>query len=188
MIAALWLLVGSIAAAGNTLDRGTMQSDTQTLPLTPQWEYVADTVMGGVSRGGITSGVVDGRQAVRLQGLVSLDNNGGFIQMAFDLVPGGGAFDASGWSGVELVVRGNGAGYDLRLRTDQLTRPWQSFRTEIIAPPDWTTIQVPFASLEPHRTEAVFDPARLRRIGLLAIGRVFEADLAVAAVRLYRQP
>lgn len=156
------------------------------LALSPGWEYVADTVMGGVSRGQIEPAVIEGRDAMRLTGTVSLDNDGGFIQMAFDLAEGGGPVDASPWDGVEIDLRGNTERYDLRLRTDQLTRPWQSFRAEFTATPEWTTLRVPFDALEPHRTDAAFDPMRLRRIGILAIGRKFDADVAVASVRLYR--
>lgn len=153
--------------------------------LTPHWDYVADTVMGGVSTGRATQEVVDGRDAIRLTGAVSLDNNGGFVQIAFDLTAGA-VFDASAFAGIALDVRGNGETYDLRLRTDALTRPWQSFQTAFIAPAEWTTIQLPFTAFAPHRTEATFDPARLRRVGILAIGREMQADIAVAGVRLYR--
>nr|WP_299046785.1 CIA30 family protein [uncultured Tateyamaria sp.] len=153
--------------------------------LTPEWEYVADTVMGGVSRGQAREVALAGRAATRLTGTVSLDNNGGFVQIAFDLA-GGEPFDASGYTGIALDVFGNGAEYDLRLRTDALTRPWQSFRTTFTAPAVWTTIDLPFTAFKPHRTEAVFDPAGLRRIGILAIGREMDADVAVAAVRLIR--
>lgn len=150
--------------------------------LDPDWEYVADTVMGGVSDGKVTRDA----GAATLTGIVSLENNGGFIQMAFDLREDAGAFDASGWSGLEIDVQGNGEVYDIRLRTDQLTRPWQSFRTDFIAPIDTQTLRIPFDTFEANRTDETFDPARLRRIGILAIGRVFEADVTVTAMRLYK--
>ncbi|MGB3408022.1 MAG: CIA30 family protein [Jannaschia sp.] len=156
------------------------------MQLSPDWEYVADTVMGGVSQGRIIREELAGRAATRLTGLVSLDNNGGFVQMAFDLLRDGSAFDASSFSGLEMEVLGNGETYDLRLRTDQLTRPWQSFRAEFVATSDWTKVRLPFDTFEPHRTGVMFDPACLRRIGVLAIGRAFEADVAVASVRLVR--
>jgi len=156
------------------------------LELSPNWEFVADTVMGGVSTGAISTGTVDGRKATRLAGSVSLDNNGGFVQMAFDLKRSGAVFDASDWAGIELDVYGNEESYDLRLRTDDLSRAWQSYRAAFRAPACWTTVRLPFAGFLPHRTDAPFDPAHLRRIGVLAIGRVFEADVAVSAVRFYR--
>lgn len=155
------------------------------LDLSPDWEYVADTVMGGVSSGQARRQIVEGRDAVRLTGVVSLENNGGFVQIAFDLADGA-VFDVSGYTGIALDVLGNGETYDLRLRTDALTRPWQSFRTDFTAPTEWTTIKVAFMDFQPHRTDAAFEPARLRRIGILAIGREMDADISVSSVRLFR--
>ena len=154
------------------------------MEISPNWEYVADTVMGGVSSGQANRETVQGRDAMRLTGDVSLDNNGGFVQMAFDLA-GGDVVDASGFAGIELDVFGNSKEYDLRLRTDALQRPWQSFRASFTAPPQWTSLRVPFGDFAPHKTDATFDPARLRRVGVLAIGREFHADIAVAGLRFY---
>lgn len=170
-----------------TLVVATMQAkaDTMSEALKANWEYVADTVMGGVSSGQAAAETVAGRDAVRLTGDVSLDNNGGFVQMAFDLRSDGEGRDLSAFTGIELDVIGNGEAYDLRLRTDQLTKPWQSFRTEFTAPEVWTTVQLPFSSFVPHRTEAEIDLTAIRRIGVLAIGREFRADVAVGGVRLY---
>jgi len=154
--------------------------------LSPNWEYVSDRVMGGVSSGGLQADTVDGRQGARLRGQVSLDNNGGFVQMAFDLAQGGSAFDASDWTGIAFDVLGNGEQYEVRLRTTALTRPWQSFRAPFETEMKWRTIKIPFDSFEAHRTQAPFDLSQLRRVGILAIGRVFEADITIAGVRFYR--
>lgn len=156
------------------------------MELSPRWDCVADTVMGGVSEGAVTQQVVDGRPATRLTGHVSLENDGGFLQMAFDLGPDRRGVDLSAWEGVELEIRGDGQSYDLRLRTDDLSRPWQSFRAGFTAPGRWACLRFPFARMEPHRTEARFDPARLRRLGVVAVGRETDVDIAVCAVRLYR--
>lgn len=156
------------------------------MQLNPQWEYVSDQVMGGVSHGSLTRTVNSGSTVYRLRGSVSLENNGGFVQMAFDLAGDGASFDASAWTGVAFDVCGNGEDYDVRLRTAQLTRPWQSFRTSIQAPADWTVVRLPFTEFEPHRTDARFDPRTLRRVGLLGIGRVFDADISVRSVALFR--
>lgn len=156
------------------------------MDLTPNWQFVADTVMGGVSTGHVSREEVAGREATRLTGRVSLDNNGGFIQMADDLAPSGAVFDASAWTGIGFDSYGNGETYEMRLRTDALTRVWQSFRADFTAPAAWTPQRIAFSTFAPHRTQAAFDPARLRRIGILAIGRAFEADIAIAGLHLYR--
>lgn len=156
------------------------------MELSPQWEYVSDQVMGGVSSGALSIDGPEAAQIAHLTGRVSLENNGGFVQMAFDVGPGGAALDASEWRGIALDLRGNGQAYDVRLRTTQLTRPWQSFRTQITAPKNWETLELPFDRFIPHRTDATFDASMLRRVGILAIGRVFDVDVCVAKVRLYR--
>ncbi len=163
-----------------------MTQTSQTYELVPAWEYVADTVMGGVSTGDCLVETYKGRKATVLRGDVSLENNGGFVQIASDLNADGSRYDAGAWDGIELTVCGNGAKYDFRLRTDALSRPWQSFRTDFVAPVTWRALRLPFAHVIPHRTDATFDAARLRRIGVLAIGREMRAEIAVAAVHLYR--
>ena len=153
--------------------------------LKTNWEFVADTVMGGKSRGQIDNVGIQGRNTTRLNGMVSLENNGGFIQMASDLQIQCSDVDADDWQGVELDVVGNDSTYDIRLRTVDLDRPWQSFRASFHASARWKTIKIPFSKFEPHKTDKVLKPATLRRLGIVAIGRVFFADVAVAEVRLY---
>jgi hypothetical protein len=106
--------------------------------------------------------------------------------MALDLAPGGGPVDASGWTGIELEVFGNAEPYALHLRTTAATRPWQSWRHGFTALPEWQRLRLPFAGFAPNRIEVPLDPARLRRIGLIAIGRAFQADVSLGAVRFWR--
>ena len=150
-----------------------------------RWELLSDRVMGGVSAGRLTRETVAGRMAIRLQGDVSLANNGGFIQMALELLPSGAATDCSGFTGIEIEVAGNDETYGLHLRTADLNRPWQSYRQSFRAEADWRVLRLAFAGFLPYRTEAALDVSRLRRLGLVAIGRAFRADLALAAIRFY---
>ncbi|MGB5621659.1 MAG: CIA30 family protein [Gammaproteobacteria bacterium] len=150
-----------------------------------RWRGFSDRVMGGVSRETVTFEKIDGRACLRLTGDVRLDNNGGFIQAALDLGTWGRSFDASGYTGLRLKVRGNGESYSLHLRTPDNTRPWQSYRSQFTAAPDWQTIELPFAEFQPYRLEAPLDRSRLRRIGVVAIGREFSADLAVCELAFY---
>lgn len=149
------------------------------------WQFIADGVMGGVSQGTMTRGTVDGREAYRMRGAVSLENNGGFIQIALDLAPDGTAVDASAFTGLEIDVTGNGETYNLHLRTTDVTRPWQSYRQSFITGPTWETHRIPFTDFAPHRIDTPLDVTKLRRIGILAIGRAFDADVSVGGVRFY---
>ena len=151
-----------------------------------RWRAVSDQVMGGISQVSVTRDTIDGRSCLRLTGEVRLENNGGFIQAALDLAPSEEVLDAADYRGVRLVVRGNGARYAVHLRTPDNVRPWQSYRAEFDTGPQWQSVEIPFGLFEPYRLQAPLDVGRLRRIGLVAIGRAFTADLAVAEVALYR--
>ena len=151
-----------------------------------RWRGVSDEVMGGVSKASVARDLIDGRPCLRLTGDVRLENDGGFIQAALDLERSGGTFDASGYRGLRLVVRGNGEQYSLHLRTPDNVRPWQSYRAHFSAGPEWRTVDLAFEDFTPYRLETPLDRERLKRIGLVAIGRAFSADLAVAGISLYR--
>jgi hypothetical protein len=151
-----------------------------------RWQLFTDRVMGGVSDGSMVREIVAGQPAIRMRGDVSLENNGGFAQISLDLAPDGQAVDVSAWSGLELDVFGNGEEYGVHLRTSDLTRPWQSYRQSFRADPQWRTIPFRFQEFVPHRTDVPLDTRRLRRIGVVAIGRAFSADLAVGGVRFIK--
>ena len=148
-----------------------------------RWQLFTDRVMGGVSNGTMEREMVAGRPAIRMRGDVNLENSGGFVQIAIDLMPEGKAKDASNWAGVELDVFGNGEEYNIHLRTDDLTQPWQSYRQSFRAGPQWQTVQFRFQDFTPYRTDIALDVRRLRRIGIVAIGRAFSADICVGGLR-----
>ena len=148
------------------------------------WRLVTDGVMGGVSTGKISQEEIDGRRALCMRGQVSLDNNGGFIQMALSLGPVG-YLDARSYAGIRVIVRGNGESYSLHLKTSDTGLPWQSYRSTFETGPEWHEIQLPFQNFEPYRIDVPLDTARLNRLGLVAIGRAFKADLCVAQIGFY---
>lgn len=150
------------------------------------WRLFTDTVMGGISQATMTRETVGGRPAIRLQGDVSLQNNGGFVQISLDFRPDGGPIDASAWRGIELDIFGNGEEYAANLRTSDLNRPWQSYRQTFTADPQWKTVKLSFNDFTPSRTEIPLDVRRLRRLGVIGIGRAFHADVSVGGVRFFR--
>lgn len=150
-----------------------------------RWELVSDRVMGGISQGSMQCEIVDGRRALRMQGHVSLENHGGFLQLALDLAADGQTVDARGYTGIEIEALGNGERYNLHLRTADVSRPWQSYRHTFVATPHWGTHRLPFSAFEPHRIDTPLALEVLRRIGIVAIGRAFDVDVAISAVRFY---
>lgn len=150
-----------------------------------QWRLVTDGVMGGLSEGTLTRETICNRPALRMRGRVSLENNGGFLQMVLDLSADQTALDGSAWQGIELDVCGPTENYAVHLRTTELSRPWQSYRQSFRVKPEWQTVQLPFAEFVAHRTETPLNLGKLKRVGLVAIGRAFEADLALSGLRFY---
>jgi len=108
------------------------------------------------------------------------------VQMALSLSEKG-IFDASDYDGLEFEVSGNNEGYNLHLRTDGLWFPWQSYRASFNATHDWLTVRIPFSELQAYKTSQDFRPDKLARIGLLGIGRNFQADLCLASIRFYAE-
>jgi hypothetical protein len=185
----LTVLIGSLGgvsqAAGNDGLIDDRSSGTFRASIGSEWGLVSDQVMGGRSSGQMRTDKFQGRECLRMLGDVSTENNGGFLQIALDLAAGK-RMDASEFDGVLLLVAGNGEAYNLHLRTSDLSLPWQSYRAGFVAKAEWSEIRIPFADLEAYRSGRAFRPQRLTRIGLVAIGREFHADLCVAGVRFYR--
>ena len=181
----LFLLGGSAVMADDLLiidDRHTGNLDST---LGTSWRMVTDGVMGGVSSGTLTLASMDKRDCLRLQGDVRLENNGGFVQAALDIGKTAAA-DASAYTGIVMDVYGNDEAYNLHLRTADLWLPWQSYRATFQAPASWQTVQLPFAGFSPYKTGKALDLTELERIGVLAIGRAFSADLCIGRVGFYK--
>jgi len=73
------------------------------------------------------------------------------------------------------------------LRTDDVWLPWQSYRASFLAPARWQTVRLPFAEFSGYRIGKKLDLKGLERIGIVAIGRAFAADLCIAELALYRE-
>jgi hypothetical protein len=149
-----------------------------------EWRLMTDQVMGGVSSGRVIQDSRAGRDALVLSGHVSTKNNGGFIQVVGDITREL-ADRASECSGVRLCVYGDGNSYNIHLRTRDLLLPWQSYRAEFSSDHDWQTIEVPFERFAPYKTGIPLSLSGLKRIGIVAIGRDFDADIAIGEISFY---
>jgi hypothetical protein len=152
-----------------------------------RWRGFSDQVMGGVSREHVTVETLDAQRCLRLRGEVRLENNGGFVQVALPLDHGGAPLDAQAYAGVRLLVWGNGEEYRLHLRTAACRRPQQFYWAPFVAGPAWQRVELPFTAFQPKWLDAPLDPAALTRLGIVAYGRRFSADVAVARVGLFGQ-
>lgn len=160
-------------------------SDLSAADAADRWRAFSDRVMGGISREQATLETIDGRRCIRLRGEVRLEHNGGFVQVAVPLDARGGPFDARGYTGVRLLAWGNGEEYLVHLRTRDTWLPWQLYRAPFVAGPAWQTVDLPFSAFRPERLAAPLAVGALTRLGIVAYGRRFLADVAIARVALY---
>jgi hypothetical protein len=149
------------------------------------WQTFTDRVMGGLSDGRAGFETLDGKRCLRLQGNVSLENQGGFVQAALPLAKAGDSFDASGFKGVRIWVRGNGAAYYLHLRTADNRLPWQYYEAGFETGRTWQQVDIPFADFKPENLGQALDKRNLKRLAIVAAKRAFTADVAVARIEFY---
>lgn len=151
------------------------------------WQKITDRVMGSVSEGSYGFLEIDGRRCIRLQGQVSLENRGGFIQVSLPLYEESGSFDASGYRGVRLLVRGNGERYYVHFKSTQTVFPWQMFSAGFPTTGAWETVDLPFERFVPENLKAdSLNVRRLKRIAIVAGEKEHTADVAVARIEFYR--
>jgi hypothetical protein len=143
------------------------------------WRVITDTVMGGKSMARLEPAVIEGRHCISLTGEVSLENNGGFVQASLDLNVSG-VLDATGYTGIEMEIFGNNEQYNLHLRTEDTQIVWQSYRASFYATSCWMTLWLPFDSFRAHRIDLPMDHSKLRRLGVVCIGREVEAKLSIS--------
>ena len=143
------------------------------------WAYLADTVMGGVSRGGAEFSA----GALRLTGQVSTKNNGGFIQVRTRIDP----TETLGKSGIKIKVKGNGDVYYLHVRNASARLPWQYYTASFQTSEKWKDITISFDEFEKSATlmPRKLKPESIKTIGLVAYGKDHEADVSIANLEFY---
>ena len=143
------------------------------------WAYLADTVMGGVSRGGAEFSA----GALRLTGEVSTKNNGGFIQVRTRI----DQTETVGKSGIKIKVKGNGDVYYLHVRNASARLPWQYYTASFQTSEKWKDIAISFDEFEKSATlmPRKLKPESIKTIGLVAYGKDHEADVSIANLEFY---
>ncbi len=148
-----------------------------------RWDYVADTVMGGVSSGQVQFRSEGDVAFARLTGTVSTENNGGFIQFRRKLSDR----PDEGVSGVRLLVRGNGEQYFVHLRTRGTVLPWQYYQAAFATSKDWAEVYLPLSGFKASGTilRAIPVADEITSIGVVAFGRDHEARVDVSEIGFY---
>ncbi len=156
--------------------------DFQAVESTADWSAIDDAVMGGISASHLRH---DPAGHAVFEGVVSLDNNGGFASVRSRA----GALGAPGIVAYVLEVRGDGKRYKLNLRIDDAFYG-VNYQAAFDTPRDqWTTVRLPVAEFRPTfrgrvvPTAPPLDPARVRQVGLMIADRQAGAfSLAVRSI------
>jgi hypothetical protein len=151
-----------------------------------RWFIFSDQVMGGCSSARAHYRQHNGLRSLCFEGQVSLENQGGFIQLALPLVHSRYLFDARHFQGVHLRVKAEQReGWYLHLRTRELSMPWQHYRAAFFPTTHWQTLEIPFELFYPIGTNHPLNLERLTRIGIVAGQQDFEAQLELREIGFY---
>lgn len=147
------------------------------------WRFFTDGVMGGVSEGKASFVLEDGSYYARIEGQVSTENNGGFIQLRLDLP----ASPPASVVGVRLVARGNNQRYFVHLRTTGTMLPWQYYQASFDVTDAWTVIRLPLEDFKASGAllRAKPRPDRVTSVAVAAFGRDHSARIDVKEIGFY---
>lgn len=148
-----------------------------------RWRFFTDQVMGGVSSGHITFASDVDDPYVRMTGIVSTANRGGFIQMRKDLTEPPPVSAA----GIKLMVRGNDQRYFVHLRTSGTLLPWQYYQSGFDVTQDWSEVRLPMTGFVASGVllRKAPKPNAIRSVAVVAFGRDHEALIDVKDVEFY---
>jgi len=192
LIGALMVLAGAgwgVGQEGATPGGGLLLDDfgDEVSALGTRWEGFTDKVMGGVSELQVRRESSEAGALLHLSGRVSLENNGGFIQVRLFLHRDRKPFDAGQYRGVELRVRGREDGYYVHLRTTRTVFPWSYYAQQFPVQEQWTLVRLPFEGFAAENMlPGAPNVSRLVSIAIVAAKKEFPADLYVDSVALYR--
>jgi hypothetical protein len=156
-----------------------------------RWEFIADTVMGGVSTGNVQFVTNNEQTVLKLSGTVSTANNGGFIQARLPLDQTATKQLPDTAQGIWLKARGNGQKYFVHVRTSGTLLPWQYYQAAFGTSDQWQTIKLAWDNFKPSGglsgsiLRDVPLATKVKSIAIVAFGRDHEADVEVAEIGYY---
>ena len=148
-----------------------------------EWEFITDKVMGGVSEGSVKFKNYSSGHIAHLTGIVSTENNGGFIQFRKSLQ---GKY-LNNLKYIKITAKGNDKYYYLHLRTSGTILPWQFYQVKFKVEKKFQEIILP---LSKFKRSSFFlarniSPKNIKSIGIVAYGEDYSADLYVKEISFF---
>ena len=122
-----------------------------------------------------------------MRGNVSLENNGGFVQIALALTENSKTLDARAFSGVRFWVRGNVDRYYVHLRNNQTGLPWQYYSAAFTASENWEQIEIPFEQFKPQALNEKLKVDNLSQIAIVGAKKAYQIDVYLGPIEFYRK-
>tara|TARA_B000000565_G_C23685145_1_gene339717 strand:- start:44 stop:592 length:549 start_codon:yes stop_codon:yes gene_type:complete len=145
-----------------------------------KWKFIADDVMGGLSTGSVVYEMEEGTSIAYLNGEVTTENNGGFIQLQRKLKD----VDLDQARFIKIIARGNNQKYFIHLRTTGTILPWQYYQSSFTVKENYQEFILP---LDEFKRSGSFlsdnvKPRTIKSIGVVAFGRDHVANLYVKEI------
>ena len=178
LITIFFFIIGVKINAMNLLD---YKVDEKKIIL-EDWKFFSDQVMGGVSEGKTALKKDKNKFFLRLEGTVSTENNGGFIQVRKEYEIEGDAY-----KGIRIKARGLESEYYVHVRTKKLFLPWQYYAGKFFVSKEWTNIEIKFDDFaksnfyQPQK----FKSSEIKSIAFVAFGKDFDAQLDIIEAELF---
>ena len=147
------------------------------------WEFISDQVMGGISSGSFNILKETDIRFLRMTGKVSLENNGGFIQVRKLVdVP-----IKKNITGIRLKAKGNKEDYFIHLRTKFTMLPWQYYQLKFTVDENWKSYNLNFDEFT--RSGALLpkaiNPKHIKSVAVVAFGKKYDVVIDIAEIRFF---
>ena len=166
----------------NKIDAMDLLQKIESQTSSKKWEFVSDKVMGGISEGKFELLKDKKSNFLRLSGVVSTENNGGFIQIRsnFDI-------DEENFKGIRIQARGLPSEYFVHIRTSFLLLPWQYYSGKFVVSEVWEDHEILFEDFEKSNfyQPSLFSSSDIKSIGFVAFGKNFEPQLDILKAELF---
>ena len=147
------------------------------------WEFISDQVMGGVSFGSYEIFDEGNLSFLKLTGFVSLENNGGFIQVRKKIK----ALKNMNFKGIKINSRGNDKEYFIHVRTKFTLLPWQYYQGKFSVNSEWQEIKINLSEFKPSGVllPKYIKPKHILSVALVAFGKKHRVNLEVSEIAFY---
>ena len=178
LITIFFFIIGVKINAMNLLD---YKVDEKKIIL-EDWKFFSDQVMGGVSEGKTALKKDKNKFFLRLEGTVSTENNGGFIQVRKEYEIKNDTF-----KGIRFKARGLESEYYVHVRTKKLFLPWQYYAGKFFVSKEWTNVEIKFDDFTKSNfyQPQNFKSSEIRSIAFVAFGKDFDAKLDIIEAELF---